>query len=124
MSIVVDTPTSPVKMECKILHPGAIHGRSRIVNAERICDTPSERWRHGSAMLDARTMIVAGGFSRECEDYGDDLWEFDLVTHAWKEIYSPKCPLDYEGPGKRWRFTMLGGLANPFNGEASVLLFA
>jgi hypothetical protein len=120
-----------------LLHPGSAYGscqsKYKQSTAEtHSCQTPSERWRHGSTMLDEHTMVVYGGNSQSCDDYCDDLWAFDLRTNLWYELSSPSrslqdvamewksfasTPKDYSavGPGVRWRFTMLGGLHPTLN---------
>ena len=81
----------------KILHPGINFGGPGVI--------PSERYGHGAAMLNEKTMAVYGGYSQGCEDYCNDLWFFDLVALEWtkQEIQ--------EGPGERWKFSMVSDLS-------------
>ena len=107
------------------LHPGVKLGGCRTIREEgtsdvRICDTPSERWGHGAAMLNGSTLLVYGGFSHECEDYCDDMWFFDLEQLEWRrEEHSPQAA----NPGPRWKFSMNGGVINATTGESMVVLF-
>ena len=107
------------------LHPGVKLGGCQTVREEgaediRVCDTPSERWGHGAAMLDESTLLIYGGFSHECEDYCDDMWFFDLGRLEWRrEDQSPKTV----SPGPRWQFSMNGGVINATTGESMVVLF-
>ena len=74
-----------------------------------ICTVPSERYFHGAARFNDSTMVIYGGFSNRCEEYCDDVWSFDLRygRYIWTEIY----PLDHfsrgEGPGRRWKFSVV-----------------
>jgi hypothetical protein len=128
-----------------LLHPGSAYGSCQSENKQRTaeshnCQTPSERWRHGSTMLDEHTMVVYGGNSQSCDDYCDDMWAFDLRTNLWYELSSPtgslqdvgmdrksvaSTPEDYSvaGPGVRWRFTMLGGFLHPILNRPICIIF-
>lgn len=118
-----------------VLHPGSNYGycpSEHLQNAtekKRRCQTPSERWRHGAAMLDEHTMVVFGGNSQSCDDYCDDFWAFDLRTNLWYEIISPSTSSStakddtVDGPGVRWRFTMLGGFLHPELNRPAVIFF-
>ena len=86
----------------RVLHPGKRYGGCRDdEGGERVCDIPSERWGHGAAMIDAKTMVVYGGYSQECEDYCDDVWTFDFESMQWEKIMAASPP------GKRWKFSMV-----------------
>jgi len=102
----------------EILHPGALLGctNQRGVN---ICTAPSERWNHGAAMIDDRTMAIYGGFSPECEDYCNDLWFFDLIRLEWSQY--PVSSEVEKHPGKRWKFSMVAGRDS--NGITMALVF-
>ena len=112
-----------------VLHPGAKLGGCRTTDDDkRICDAPSERWAHGSAMLDSSTLLVYGGFSHECEDYCEDMWLFDLSTHEWRQVKfgdsSGNDDNDDEiSPGARWKFSMNGGAIDTATGDSMVVLF-
>jgi len=120
-----------------VLHPGATHGTCQqpLTMYSRRCKAPSERWRHGSAMLDEHTMAVYGGNSQECGDYCDDLWAFDFRTNQWSELISRsgREGVDWRstnatidegtGPGVRWRFTMLGGFLDPVFHRPALIIF-
>lgn len=85
----------------RILHPGLTFGGCNNKDGKLVCETPSERYGHGAAMLDERTMAVYGGYSQECEDYCDDFWLFDLVTLQWTKVETPV------NPGNRHEFAMV-----------------
>jgi len=76
-------------------------------------------------------MYAYGGFSQRCQDYCDDIWNFDIYMKAWQEIYNAGVlshyysiinnviipmanvpisngshPGPWAGPGQRWRFSM------------------
>lgn len=88
-----------------VLHPGARLGGCKYFRGEELCTVPSERWGHAAAMFDDNTMLIYGGYSRECGDYCDDVWSFDLRRNLWMEIYKlGHLSESDEGPGKRWRF--------------------
>ena len=125
------------------LHPGAKLGGCRTVSesnnasgesnngTHRICDTPSERWGHGAALLNESTLLVYGGFSHECEDYCDDMWLFDLDRLEWRQQEEGQKPWrpqsdsgdDSIGPGPRWKFSINGGAVDATSGESIVVLF-
>lgn len=117
-----------------LLHPGAPEGGCVIQLGILVCNVPSERYMHASALFDDGTMYIYGGFSQRCQDYCDDLWMFDLFLKGWRELYSSsqdnnlsklyydtlngdryhyseeEVPVDTSaalnaGPGKRWRHT-------------------
>lgn len=86
----------------RILHQGMTFGGCNNEDGEKVvCETPSERYGHGAAMIDEKTMAVYGGYSHECEDYCDDMWFFDLTVMRWTKQESI-------GPGRRWKFSMVG----------------
>jgi len=94
-----------------VRNPGAFRGGCRVVMGRELCTHPYERWHSGVAMFNDSTMLIYGGFSQRCEDYCDDLWSFDLRDNTWMEIY----PIsksgennDRGGPGKRWKFSLVG----------------
>jgi len=89
----------------------------------QICTAPSERWHHGAAMFDDKTMLVYGGFSQRCEDYCDDMWSFDSRDNTWMEIYPIGQFKDGESPGKRWKFSLLSGVVNKNSGEPGMIFF-
>mmetsp|Transcript_24240 Transcript_24240/g.48206 ORF Transcript_24240/g.48206 Transcript_24240/m.48206 type:complete len:1055 (-) Transcript_24240:30-3194(-) len=107
----------------KVLHPGARNGACVFQAGKEICTLPSERWHHGSAMFDDKTMLIYGGFSQRCEDYCDDMWSFDLRDNSWMEIYPIGSLGDNESPGKRWKFSLLSGVTDPFTNEQSMIFF-
>jgi len=97
-----------------VAHSGARNGACVFQSGKEICTVPSERWHHGSAMFDDRTMLIFGGFSQRCEDYCDDMWSFDLRDNSFMEIY----PMGHfknnnDAPGKRWKFSLLSGVVDP-----------
>jgi len=118
----------------RVLSPGAKFGNCRDVDNTEIksinygtrrrnCEFPSERFKHGAAMLDNQTMMIYGGNSQECGDeYCDDTWLFDLITLKWR-IVTEDDDNENSGkhPGPRWRHSMLGGV--PINGTRKVLVF-
>ena len=71
-----------------LLHPGAPEGGCVIQLGILVCNVPSERYMHASALFDDGTMYIYGGFSQRCQDYCDDLWMFDLFLKGWRELYS------------------------------------
>jgi hypothetical protein len=95
----------------RVLHPGKRYGGCRDEDGVRVCDTPSERWGHGAAMIDSSTLVVYGGYSQECQDYCDDVWAFDFHTLDWQRI---SMSSDSEpSPGKRWKFSMISVSVTP-----------
>ena len=76
----------------RILHEGLTFGGCNSEQGELVCETPSERYGHGAAMLNETTMAICGGYSHECEDYCDDLWLFDLVSLHWTKVESTLNP--------------------------------
>ena len=109
-----------------VLHPGAIYGGCRDENETRVCDVPSERWKHGAVIFDKHTMLVYGGYSHECGDYCDDMWKFDLRTNIWSEIgttdqIEPQKTIQW--PGKRWQFSFSSGPTLPVINQSVALLF-
>lgn len=105
------------------LHPGGRNGNCVFQNGKEICTVPSERWHHGSAMFDDKTMLIYGGFSHRCEDYCDDMWSFDLRDSTWMEIYPLGHFGDNEAPGKRWKFSLLSGVKDPETNQQSMIFF-
>jgi hypothetical protein len=145
----LDTPTVPTNPDrffdgpCLssgwiLLHPGAPEGGCVIQLGILVCNVPSERYNHASALFNDGTMYIYGGFSQRCEDYCDDLWMFDLFLKGWRELYSSsqvnnlsklyydtlngvqysyseeEVPVDDStarnaGPGKRWRHSLTLG---------------
>lgn len=85
----------------KILDPGKTFGGCDNNSGELVCQTPSERYGHGAAMLNETTMAVYGGFSNECHDYCDDFWLFDFISLQWTKVESQITP------GNRWQFSMV-----------------
>ena len=85
----------------RILHPGLTFGGCNNEQGEHVCETPSERYGHGTAMLNASTMAVYGGYSHECEDFCDDLWLFDLRSLRWTKVEGTP------NPGNRHDFSMV-----------------
>lgn len=98
----------------RILHPGLTFGGCNNEQGEHVCETPSERYGHGAAMLNASTMAVYGGYSHECEDFCDDLWLFDLRSSRWTKVEGTP------NPGNRHDFSMVSD-ANAEN--AAIYLF-
>lgn len=123
-----------------LLHAGAQEGGCVIQLGILVCNVPSERYSHATALFDDGTLYVYGGFSQRCQDYCDDLWMFDLFLKGWRELYSSsqannlsklyydtiagltyyyteeEVPVDDStamnaGPGKRWRHSMDIGTA-------------
>jgi hypothetical protein len=123
----------------RVLYPGAAfgncqdddpleqdgHGLNGTTNSTttakrgRTCDAPAERWKHGAAMVDDRTLMIYGGYSQECgEEYCDDVWLFAMESKKWTSITSSGNHQvsesdggdDRGGPGPRWRHSMLGGI--------------
>lgn len=86
-----------------ILDPGVEGGGCEIRLGAMICSHPSERWYHGAETFNDRSMIIYGGFSQQCEDYCDDMWEFDFEKHSWTEL--AELGNQKTGPGKRWKFS-------------------
>ena len=121
-----------------LLHPGALEGGCVIQLGILVCNVPSERYAHASAMFDDGTLYVYGGFSQRCTDYCDDLWLFDIFLKGWRQVYASDSqysltklyidifqgfPFQYKqtevprdsstaknaGPAKRWRHTLTVG---------------
>ncbi|KAL7465153.1 hypothetical protein ACHAXS_005490 [Conticribra weissflogii] len=95
----------------RILHPGMSFGGCTYEDGEYSCETPSERYGHGAAMLDETTMAIYGGYSHECEDYCDDFWLFDLVSFRWRKDET------LNNPGALWEFSLVS------NSERELYLF-
>jgi hypothetical protein len=93
----------------RILHDGMTFGGCNDEKGEHVCQTPSERYGHGAAMIDETTMAIYGGYSLECEDFCDDLWFFDFNNLTWTKQ-------DSSGPGNRWKSSMV-------NTGASIFIF-
>ena len=113
-----------------ILHPGAIYGGCRDENETRVCDAPSERWKHGAVIFDDHIMLVYGGYSHECGDYCDDMWAFDLRTLSWSEVgVEERVKTETEKyneqswPGKRWQFSFSSGPTSPILNQSLAILF-
>jgi hypothetical protein len=104
-------------MECandgwRIWHEGMTFGGCNNEGEDEIvCQTPSERYGHGAAVVDESTMAVYGGYSHECEDFCDDMWFFDFNTRKWMK---QQVGSGSNGPGRRWKFSMVatGGAEN------------
>ena len=96
----------------RLLHPGKTFGGCNNQNGKLVCETPSERYGHGSAMLNETTMAVYGGYSNECEDYCDDMWLFDFLSLKWTKVEPGPTT-----PGNRWQFSMVS------DGSSSIYLF-
>jgi len=87
----------------RTLHNGIVFGGCSTNDAgEKVCEAPSERYGHGAAMLDEKTMVIYGGYSHECEDFCDDTWLFDFNSLTWNKYDAN------DGPGERWKFSMIG----------------
>ena len=71
-----------------LLHPGAPEGGCVIQLGILVCNVPSERYGHASAMFDDGTFYVYGGFSQRCADYCDDVWLFDIFLKGWRQVYA------------------------------------
>jgi len=121
-----------------LLHPGAPEGGCVIQLGILVCNVPSERYGHASAMFDDGTFYVYGGFSQRCADYCDDVWMYDIFLKGWRQIYASdsvynlsklyydvylgfpftyteaEVPVDNStrrnaGPSERWRHTLSVG---------------
>eukprot|EP00605_Chrysophyceae_sp_TOSAG23-4_P000108 GSChrysophyteH1.ASY1.ANO1.118.1 assembled CDS len=86
-----------------LIHPGAPEGGCVIQLGILVCNVPSERYGHASAMFDDGTFYVYGGFSQRCADYCDDLWLFDIYLKGWHEVPRDTSTAVNAGPSRRWR---------------------
>lgn len=109
----------------EVLHPGDLNGQCVFQNGKEVCETPSERWRHGAAMFKDETMLIYGGFSYRCVDYCDDMWAFDARDNSFLEIYElGHFKKDARSsPGKRWKFSLVPGFLNPVTKEQTMIIF-
>ena len=100
------------------LHKGAPLGGCEMVEGVEICPFPTERYEHTAqiVMKDGKeTLVIYGGFSTFCEDYCNDMWQYNFDVEfnrdlpwnpktnngPWQKIESYDEIADH--PGKRWR---------------------